>query len=333
MTPFQGVYASSILATRTKKFMYNPIKPFKHKILREIEKTWQVPGMRVARGLYPLILKEPSGTKVDHTDGLGTKGFYHWQAGTFRSAVLDALAMNLNDLAMVRARAYKLQNHITVPVEDVRVFKILQALVDECRKWKIAITGGENSFHHNLDGLDLSISMTGIVESNKKNRIKSGDVLIALRSSGLHSNGFTKVRQVLGDRVRKEFVIPTAIYSSAILGVCKRYQVNGMMHITGGAFAKLHDIASGCDLDIDLTRYKTHQIFNDLFAKIRDDRVMYTTFNCGVGFIMTCPASEADRVIKFLRKSDVRGSIIGESCKGSGLVSVRSAFTGNIVKV
>src|SRR3989338_1280587 len=131
--------------------MYNTVKPYKHEILKSIERTWRTPYVEVTRGVYPLIKKKPACAKyaeVDHTDGIGTKGFYHWKAGTFRAAVLDALAMNLNDLALVRAVPYKLSNHITLPVEDDRVFKIILAMEEELQKRSIAMVGGENYFHN-----------------------------------------------------------------------------------------------------------------------------------------------------------------------------------------
>ena len=107
--------------------MYNPAKPYKHKILKLIESTWDTPYVRVTGGVYPLIKRKISFPEVDHTDGIGTKGFYHWRQETFKEAVIDALAMNLNDLAIVRAVPYKLSNHITVPVEDERSYKIVKA--------------------------------------------------------------------------------------------------------------------------------------------------------------------------------------------------------------
>lgn len=167
--------------------MYKPSKPYKQKIIEEIKKTWHTPYVNVKFNTYPIIRKKFSYPEVDHTDGIGTKGFYHWKAGTFQAAVIDALAMNLNDLAIVRAVPYKLSNHITVPVEDIRVLKIVQALTVECRRRGIAIVGGENSFHDNMDGLDISMTVSGFVKKPAPNKFRIGDILIGLKSSGLHS--------------------------------------------------------------------------------------------------------------------------------------------------
>src|SRR3990167_7170835 len=310
--------------------MYNPVKPYKHEILKSIERTWRTPYVEVTRGVYPLIKKKFPYTKyteVDHTDGIGTKGFYHWKAGTFRSAVLDALAMNLNDLALVRAVPYKLSNHITVPVEDVRVFKVIQAMVEECKKRRIAMVGGENSFHNTTDGLDISMTVSGFVKKPEPNLCKIGDVLIGLKSSGLHSNGITTVRKVFKKQIRPEFTVPTKIYLDEVLTVCDKHQVNGMMHITGGAFTKLKDILKSADAEIWHPRaLQPQKIFFDLRKKI-SNRHMYSTFNCGIGFVLSVPKREVEGVLRLLPAS----AVIGRVVKGKGNVNIISGFDGQAV--
>lgn len=303
--------------------MYNPVKPFKKQTLRLIESTWKTPYVRVRRGLYPLVTKTFSYQEVDHTDGIGTKGFYHWKAGTFREAVLDALAMNLNDLAMVGAVPYKMSNHITVPAEDGRVYTILQAMARECRKRKIAMVGGETSFHDNAEGLDISMTVSGFVKKPRENQALVGDVLIGLPSSGVHSNGTTKLRKLFGKTLRKEFTVPTRIYLDEVLAVLAKHRVNGMMHITGGAFTKLKDILHRADAVI-VPPPRVPAIFHEIYAKSVPNKTMYSTFNCGVGFILSVPKKEAAAVRKILKGSFVAGEIV----KGSGRVHITSAFDG-----
>ena len=163
--------------------MYNPVKPYKQKIIEEIKKTWRSPYVSVTFNTYPIIQKKFSYPEVDHTDGIGTKGFYHWKKGTMKAAMLDALAMNLNDLAILRAVPYKLSNHITLPKEDERVFIIIKELVRECLKRKIVIVGGETFFHNNSEGLDISMTVTGFMKNPKVNKFQVGDKLIGLKSS------------------------------------------------------------------------------------------------------------------------------------------------------
>ncbi len=304
--------------------MYNPAKPHKSAILKAIQSTWQTPYVTVRAGIYPIIQKKHHYPEVDHTDGIGTKGHYHWKKNTFRAAVIDALAMNLNDLALVRAVPYKLSNHITVPTEDWRVLAIIREMVKECRKQNIAIVGGENSFHDNADGLDISMTVSGFITGEQHvNACRTGDVLIGLPSSGLHSNGMTTVRRVFGRRIRPEFTVPTAIYLDTILNLTKKHQVHGMMHITGGAFTKLKDILGANDAVIQHPKKLWPQkVFFDIYEKGVSSKEMYSTFNCGVGFVLSVGKKEAPAIL-----SEVRGSgVIGEVVKGHGKVKITSAF-------
>ena len=310
--------------------MYKPSKPYKQKIIQEIKKTWRTPYVSVHFNTYPIIQKKFSYPEVDHTDGIGTKGMYHWKAGTFRAAVLDALAMNLNDLAIVRAVPYKLSNHITVPVEDKRIYTIIKELVKQCLKYKIAIVGGENSFHDNMEGMDISMTVSGFVKKPKPNRFQVGDVLIGFKSSGLHSNGFTLVRKIFGKKIRPEFTEPTAIYSDTILKLAENHDIHGMMHITGGAFTKLKDVLGSADAYIFHPAALTPQkIFFDMYRKGLSNKVMYSTFNCGVGFILGVPKHEVRHIISSVKEAD----IIGEIVQGNGRVSIASAFNGKLVEL
>jgi len=309
--------------------MYNPQKPYKRKILDLIKKTWQTPYITVAEGAYPIIKKKFSYPEVDHTDGIGTKGIYHWQQGTLKNAVLDALAMNLNDLALLRAVPYKLQDHIMVPTEDERVVEIIKGLSLECQKRKIAITGGEVSFQDNFDGLDISLTVSGFIPKPRPNQFRVSDVLIGLKSNGLHSNGFTTVRKVFGSNFRKDFVKPTRIYLDEILALEKRMKINGMMHITGGAFTKLKDLLSRADAKIGRDhRLKPQPIFYEIYSREVDDRQMYQTFNCGIGFILSVRPQDVKKALANLADA----AIIGEVVRGSGNVIIESIFSKKIIK-
>ncbi len=309
--------------------MYKPSKPYKQKIVNEIKKTWRTPYVSVSFNTYPIIKKKFSYPEVDHTDGIGTKGFYHWQQGTLKAAVIDALAMNLNDLALVRAIPYKLSNHITVPVEDARILRIVKVLTSECRKRKIAIVGGENSFHDNADGLDISMTVSGFVKKPMRNRFRVGDVLVGLKSSGLHSNGITKVRKIFRKEYRKEFTVPTRIYFDNIIPLLNEHKIHGMMHITGGAFTKLKDVLSRADAVIfQPKQLQPQKIFQEIYQKGVSSQEMYSTFNCGIGFVLSVDKKDAASIISKVRNA----AVIGEVASGAGLVKIQSAFNGKIVQ-
>ena len=137
--------------------------------------------MSVKPGLYPIIHRASEGLEVDHTDGIGSKGFYHWQKRSFEAAVIDAMAMNLNDLALMQASPYKIQNHIILPEDDHdAILQIVEALSLMCQDYQIAMTGGETSIQNTLSGMDLRVTMTGTIAVEQPNQMRPGDILIGL---------------------------------------------------------------------------------------------------------------------------------------------------------
>lgn len=315
--------------------MYDPTKPYKKQILELIKKTWETPYVSVKGDIYPIIERKFSYPEIDHTDGIGTKGIYHWQQRTFRNASQDALAMNLNDLALARARPYRLQNHILIPEDDKKaILEIIETLVKECQKREIAITGGETSIHDNLEGLEISITVSGFIKTRKPNKFEIGDVLIGIASSGLHSNGFTKVREVFGEKYQPEFVEPTSIYQDAILALDEQFDIHGMMHITGGAYTKFKDLLSD---DMDLRIERNHkltlqQIFKDLYKKGISDEEMYKTFNCGIGFVLSASPQEAEKIVSQLDDDGFKTEVIGEITSGIGQIRIESMFSNKEIK-
>ncbi len=308
--------------------MYDPTKPYKHEILKLIRGTWDTPYVRVRSGVYPIITKKFKGNEVQHTDGIGTKGIYHWKKRTFKNAVIDAFAMNANDLAMAGAVPYALLDHITVPEAGERaVLELVRAFTALCRKHKIAIVGGETS-HQDTSGFDISISMSGFVSKSRTNRFRVRDVLIGLRSNGLHSNGFTLVRKVFKNQRRADFVRPTAVYLDTVLKLLKKHEIHGMMHITGGAFTKLKDLLKGADAVIEVPKkLEPQSIFHELYKRGVSDKQMYTTFNCGIGFVLSVSEREARKIV-----SKVPGAaIIGRVVRGDGKICIRSVFSDRVV--
>lgn len=311
--------------------MYNPTKPYKHQIIKKIESTWNTPYVKIENGLYPIIKKKFSHPEVQHTDGIGTKGVYHWKRRTFKNAVLDAMAMNLNDLVMVGAIPYAIQNHIVLPEDDHKaILDIVKILVVESRKRKIAMTGGETSIHSGTEGMDISITVSGFIPRKFKNQCKIGDMLVGLASNGLHSNGFTKVREIFGKEYRKEFTEPTKLYADKIFSLINMCKINGLMHITGGAFTKLKDILGKADaILIHSKALQPHQIFEDIFARGLSSKTMYSTFNCGIGFVLSVPKEECEEVLSQLNGS----AVIGEIIRGNGWVHIKSAFDREIIRL
>ena len=312
--------------------MYNPTKPYKKPILDLIKQTWKTPYVSIENGIVKKKFNYP---EYHHADGIGTKGIYHWEARTFKNAVLDALAMNLNDLAMAGATPYALVDHIVLPKEDNKaILEIVLHLTQECKKRKIAITGGETAIHSNMEGLEISITMLGFVKGQKPNQFRPGDSLVGIASNGLHSNGFTKVREVFKKNYNPAFTKPTLVYLDCFLrlGLYEKYDVHGMQHITGGAFTKLKDLLDKSDAIIHRRhRLRPQKIFKEIYKRGVSDNEMYKTFNCGIGFVLSIAPRDAEKIIAQLN-TEFKADIIGEVQKGNGKVKIESMFSQKTVK-
>jgi phosphoribosylformylglycinamidine cyclo-ligase len=289
--------------------IYNTKKPYKTKILEAIKRTWNTPYCEITPNKpYPFVKsKHNCQMEVDHTDGIGTKGVVHWQHKTFPEAVIDALAMNINDLLVARARPFKLQNHLILPKDDHQaIVDIITYLAEECYNRNIVITGGETSIQNNIEGIDLSITMTGFVEKPAKNQFITGDILIGLPSSGIHANGLTFAREHLGDEV--VLTTPTEIYWDRIYPYLD--DIHGMVHIAGGGFSRLLDVLE--PHQAVMLHWKEHpDIFNELWRHTRNSEAMYVRYNCGIGMILSVAREKAEDLAQ-----EVEGLVIGKVEEG-----------------
>lgn len=304
--------------------MYDPTKPYKKQILELIQKTWETPYISIKDDI---VKKKFSYPEYHHSDGIGTKGVYHWRQRSFKNAVIDALAMNLNDLVVMGAKPYVIINHLFIPQENKEVIlEIINYLSGECRKRDIAISGGETAIHDNIEGIELSVTMLGFVERQRENKFKIGDLLIGIESNGLHSNGFTKVREIFSKENRAEFVAPTFIYFDTVFPLMKKFNIHGMVHITGGAFSKLKNLLNNADAKIERKhKLKLHPIFKELYQKGISDEEMYKIFNCGLGFILAVKPEEGEKVLSGIKDFDA--DIIGKIVSGTGKVKIESSFS------
>jgi phosphoribosylformylglycinamidine cyclo-ligase len=307
---------------------YDPTKPFKRNILKSIRETWDTEYVEVKDegGPYPVIHRKFNKPEIDHTDGIGTKGVHHWRNHSYHFAVHDAMAMNLNDIAMMGAVPYKLQNHIIIPKEsNEAIERIVYSLVEECKKRRIAITGGETSIQNNMVGMDISITMSAFLDDDvKPNKFKEGDCLVGFKSNGLHSNGFTLATEVLPDNKLEYFTMPTKIYYDMIMPIINIYDVRGMMHIAGGAFTRLKDLLDERTSVKIAIGDKIPEVFREINDLGIDDNIMYRTFNCGIGFIL---GTDFDSANKIVAKHRGEAEIIGTVISGIGRVNIISSFS------
>lgn len=309
--------------------MYDTTKPYKEEIQKLIQMTWNTRYVVVEDEV--IVQKKIIYPEYAHTDGIGTKGEYHWKARTFRQAVLDALAQNMNDLDVKCAEPFALVDHILLPEDDhAAAVEIVRHLSKECIERGIAICGGDTAIHSNLKGLEISIAMIGFVKNRQPNCFSDGDVLVALSSSGLHSNGFTKVRELFGDEMRKEFTRPTHIYHDVVSKVLEKFSVHGMVHVAGGGYTRLKPLLRGTNAVIIGDSFCPHQIFQEIYERGVSDKEMYETFNCGTGFFMGMSEKDAEMFTARL-KGKIKANIAGVVVSGTGKVKIQSQFSKKIV--
>jgi len=311
--------------------MYDTTKPYTKKVLALIRKTWENDFCVVRDGIYPVVEMKHNLPTIDHTDGIGTKGHYHWNNKSLKAAAIDAFAMNFNDLVMAGATPIKMQNHLFLPEDnDEAVYQVVETLMWLSKKHNIVMTGGETSIHMNMNGMDLSITMTGVVHPKKdsvtlpnaNNLYHVGDVLVGIPSFGLHSNGFTMVHDKLGG-FRSEYVEPTRIYTEV---ASVYHKVRSLNHITGGAYTKIKPYLPKNTDAVFRFDQEPSKIFKDLYAAGLTSKEMYQTFNCGYGFVLGVPDENLTQVLK-----STNGKVIGNVAEGTGNVYIQSAFDNKVV--
>ena len=196
------------------------------------------------------------------------------------------------------------------------------------KKRNIAISGGEVGFHNDLPGLEISTTISGFIKKVKNNIPKTDDVILGIKSNGLHSNGFTTVRKIFGKTIKQEFTDPTLIYADALLALDEKFDIHSMMHITGGAYTRLRNLLP--HTDVIITRRHSlhpHTIFKELYDKGLSDEEMYKTFNCGIGFMLFVEKKDAEKIIQTINQQGFKAENIGELTVGTGKVKIESMFS------
>jgi len=264
-----------------------------------------------------------------HTDGVGSKVLLAQKAGKYDTVGIDMVAMNVNDLICNALEPIALVDYIATEKLDIGVVEqLVKGICRGCEESNIALVGGETAILPEIikgepgKGFDLAGTVVGIADKAKINtgeKIAEGDVLIGLESSGLHSNGYTLARKVLDAEDEKtlgEMLTPTRIYVKPVLEMLKECEVHGLAHITGGAFTKLGRISR---LGFDIRLPKFTGIFKKLSASV-DEREMYKTFNCGVGFVLIANKSESKKIIGIAKKHGIGASEIGKVTRTGKIV-------------
>ncbi len=243
-----------------------------------------------------LKIKDP--VIVSCTDGVGTKIDLANKFKKFDTIGIDLVAMCINDLIVQGAKPLFFLDYIAVDKLNLnKTKKILKGIFKGCKISKCSLIGGETAEMPGIypkNKFDLAGFCVGIVSKKKilsKNNVKKDDVVLAIPSNGIHSNGYSLVRSILKinklpQNLKQEILRPTKIYSEEILKLINKNLINAAAHITGGGLIEnlLRSIPNKLTLNLDLSKIKVLKVFKWLKRQNISENEMIRTFNCGVGF-------------------------------------------------
>lgn len=315
---------------------YDAVRLMKKHISRTVTKG-VLSGIGNFGGLFELDL-----TGMEHpvlvsgTDGVGTKLKLAFAADKHDTIGIDCVAMCANDIVCCGAKPLIFLDYIALGKNiPERVAAIVSGIADGCVAAGCALVGGETAEMPGFypeDEYDVAGFCVGAADKSKildNSRTAPGDVLVALPSTGVHSNGFSLVRKVLGDTASQldrfvpelsstlleTLLTPTAIYVKPALAVLEACDVKGISHITGGGFYENipRCLPEGMSAKIDKQTLKTLPIFDVIAAAGKiPERDMFNTFNMGVGMTMTVSRTQADRAVDILKNCGVDAYVCGE---------------------
>ena len=281
---------------------------------------------------------------VSGTDGVGTKQRIAQLMDRHDTVGIDCVAMCVNDIVCCGARPLFFLDYIAIGKNDPqKVADLVSGVAEGCVQAGCALIGGETAEHPGVmapEDYDLAGFSVGIVDKARiidHTAMKPGDVILALPSSGLHSNGYSLVRKVfdvehadlgahcpdLGTSLGEALLTPTRIYVKPALAALNAAQICGISHITGGGFYENipRCLPDGLTAKIEKSALRVPPIF-PLLQKMGNipERDMFNTFNCGVGMVVIASAADADRALSALRENGCEAYPIGEIASGEDRV-------------
>ena len=285
----------------------------------------------------PQNLKRPK--IVACTDGVGTKVEIANLLNKYDTIGIDLVAMSVNDLIVQGAKPLLFLDYISInKIDLIKLKSILKGIVKGCNTSGCELVGGETAEMpgtYEKGKFDIAGFAVGLVDEKKilsKKNIKKNDLILAVPSSGVHSNGYSLVRYVLKKEkinlknnpfLKKELLRPTKIYVKEVLNLIDNGLLNGCSNITGGGLADniKRVIPDGFVANIDLNKVKTKKIFKWLKLNNIEDKEMLKTFNCGVGFCLIIKPKNLNKVTKFFTK-EFKPYVIGKITTGKNRVKL-----------
>jgi phosphoribosylformylglycinamidine cyclo-ligase len=285
----------------------------------------------------PKNLKKPK--IVACTDGVGTKIEIANTLNKFDTIGIDLVAMSVNDLIVQGAKPLLFLDYISINKIDIKKLKsIIKGIIKGCKISNCELVGGETAEMpgtYAKNKFDIAGFAVGTVDEKDildKRNIKKNDLVLAVPSNGVHSNGYSLVRYILKKKkinlknnqfLRKELLRPTKIYVKEVLDLINYNLINGCANITGGGLADniKRVIPNGMVADIDLNKVKTKKIFKWLKNNNIEDKEMLKTFNCGVGFCLIVSPKNLIKIEKFFTK-EFKPYVIGKIIPGKNKVKL-----------
>ena len=272
---------------------------------------------------------------VSGTDGVGTKLAIAFAMKKYDTVGIDAVAMCVNDVLCHGARPIFFLDYLACGKLEAEVAAdLVSGVAEGCYQSYAALVGGETAempgFYKDGD-YDIAGFCVGVVEKSKiinGSKVKDGDILIGLASSGVHSNGFSMVRSIIkdfdqdlnGKKIGEVLLTPTKIYVKPVLKILDKYAIHGMAHITGGGLPENlpRTISDGNQPVVFKDKIKTPEIFKYLQKSGNiGETEMYGTFNMGVGFVLVVDQKDKDNIINDLKELGEDAFEIGYVQKGA----------------
>jgi phosphoribosylformylglycinamidine cyclo-ligase len=273
------------------------------------------------------------------TDGVGTKVEIANLLKKYDTIGIDLVAMSVNDLIVQGARPLLFLDYISINKIDLNKLKsILKGIVKGCKISNCELVGGETAEMpgtYEKGKFDIAGFAVGLVDKKKilkKEKVKKNDLILAIPSSGVHSNGYSLVRYVLKKEkinlkknlfLKKELLRPTKIYVKEVLSLIENNLLNGCSNITGGGLADniKRVIPDKLVASLDLSKIKTKKIFKWLKQNNIEDKEMLKTFNCGVGFCLIINPKNLKKVTKYFT-NEFKPYVIGKITSGKNKVKL-----------
>ena len=280
------------------------------------------------------------------TDGVGTKIEIANTLNKYDTIGIDLVAMSVNDLIVQGAKPLLFLDYISINKIDLKKLKsIIKGILKGCRLSGCELVGGETAEMpgtYEKGKFDIAGFAVGVVSKNKilnKNRIKNNNLILAVPSSGLHSNGFSLVRYLINQKkiniknnkfLKSELLRPTKIYVDEVLKLIDQNLINGCANITGGGLSDniKRIIPDEMIADINLDQIKTLNIFKWLKKNGISEKEMIKTFNCGVGFCLIINPKDLKKVTKYFSR-DYKPYVIGKISIGNNKVKLNGSINWN----